>query len=115
MILEPPTGTVTFLFTDIEGSTKLWEKNPEAMQAALARHDEILRGAIESNLDFTSRRWGMPSAPPSPPPQGPYGLPSRLSKPCTPEAETKRAGCAFGWPYTPALPKNVMVTTSALP
>ena len=34
-----PTGTVTFLFTDIEGSTRLWEQHPEAMQHALARHD----------------------------------------------------------------------------
>jgi predicted ATPase/class 3 adenylate cyclase len=39
----------TFLFTDIEGSTQLWERNPEAMQAALARHDSILRQAIESH------------------------------------------------------------------
>jgi predicted ATPase/class 3 adenylate cyclase len=39
---------VTFLFTDIEGSTQLWEKHPEAMQDALARHDLILRDAIES-------------------------------------------------------------------
>ena len=38
-----PTGTVTFLFTDIEGSTKLWEKSSEAMQRVLVRHDEILR------------------------------------------------------------------------
>jgi class 3 adenylate cyclase len=45
-VSSPPTGTVTFLFTDIEGSTKLWERYPEAMQTALARHDEILRGAI---------------------------------------------------------------------
>ena len=44
-----PTGTVTFLFTDIEGSTQLWEKSPEAMKAALAGHDAILRAAIESN------------------------------------------------------------------
>ena len=44
-----PTGTVTFLFTDIEGSTQLWEKHPEAMKAALAKHDSILREAIESN------------------------------------------------------------------
>jgi predicted ATPase/class 3 adenylate cyclase len=34
-----PTGTVTFLFTDIEGSTRLWEQHPRAMEAALARHD----------------------------------------------------------------------------
>ncbi|HEX9016290.1 MAG TPA: adenylate/guanylate cyclase domain-containing protein, partial [Chloroflexota bacterium] len=44
-----PTGVVTFLFTDIEGSTRLWERFPEAMKASLARHDAILRGAIESH------------------------------------------------------------------
>jgi len=41
-----PTGTVTFLFTDIEGSSQLWERYPEAMKAALARHDALLRDAI---------------------------------------------------------------------
>ena len=44
-----PTGTVTFLFTDIEGSTIRWEQHREAMQAALARHDAILRQAIEGH------------------------------------------------------------------
>src|SRR5581483_4908293 len=44
-----PTGTVTFLFTDIEGSTRLWEEHPDAMQGALAHHDEIIRGSVESN------------------------------------------------------------------
>ena len=43
-----PSGTVTFLFTDIEGSTRLWLDHPEAMVAALARHDAILRESIES-------------------------------------------------------------------
>ncbi|HXY95125.1 MAG TPA: adenylate/guanylate cyclase domain-containing protein [Acidimicrobiia bacterium] len=46
---ELPTGTVTFLFTDLEGSTRLWEEHPDAMQAALARHDEILRDAIATH------------------------------------------------------------------
>jgi class 3 adenylate cyclase len=46
-MVELPTGTVTFLFTDLEGSTRLWEEHPEAMRAALARHDEILRDAVE--------------------------------------------------------------------
>jgi predicted ATPase/class 3 adenylate cyclase len=40
------TGTVTFLFTDIEGSTRLWEQQPEAMATALARHDALLREVI---------------------------------------------------------------------
>jgi predicted ATPase/class 3 adenylate cyclase len=44
-----PSGTVTFLFTDIEGSTQLWEKHPEEMKAVLAKHDSILKEAIESN------------------------------------------------------------------
>jgi class 3 adenylate cyclase len=45
-VASPPTGTLTFLFTDIEGSTRLWEHDAPAMQAALARHDELLRRAI---------------------------------------------------------------------
>src|SRR5512141_3018392 len=49
---ELPSGTVTFLFTDIEGSTKLWQEQPEAMASAHARHDEILRTAIESNHGY---------------------------------------------------------------
>ena len=44
-----PTRTVTFLFTDIEGSTKLWEQHPDSMRAALAGHDALLRNAIETN------------------------------------------------------------------
>jgi len=46
---EIPTGTVTFLFTDIEGSTKLAREYPETWEASRARHHVILRGAIESN------------------------------------------------------------------
>ena len=45
---EPPTGTVTFLFTDIEGSTQLWEQAPDAMRPALACHDALLRRSIET-------------------------------------------------------------------
>ena len=43
-----PTGVVSFLLTDIEGSTRLWEDHPADMEVALARHDEILRHEIES-------------------------------------------------------------------
>jgi predicted ATPase/class 3 adenylate cyclase len=45
-MVELPSGTVTFLFTDIEGSTALWEHQPEAMRAALARHDLLIRAVI---------------------------------------------------------------------
>src|SRR6266496_4032154 len=44
-----PTGTVTFLFTDIEGSTPLWEGEPDQMRLALARHDAILRTTIANH------------------------------------------------------------------
>ena len=44
---ELPTGTVTFLFTDLEGSTRLWEEHSDGMRDALALHDEILRDAVE--------------------------------------------------------------------
>ena len=44
-----PTGTVTFLFTDIADSTRLWDLYPEAMKAALAKHDSILQEAIAAN------------------------------------------------------------------
>ena len=43
------SGAVTFLFTDIEGSTRMWERLPEAMKPALARHDAILREAVATH------------------------------------------------------------------
>ena len=44
-----PAGTVTFIFTDIEGSATLWERFPDAMQTALSRHDAILKTTIAQN------------------------------------------------------------------
>jgi class 3 adenylate cyclase len=41
--------SITFLFTDIQGSTRLWESRADAMNAALAHHEALLRGAIESH------------------------------------------------------------------
>jgi len=43
---EAPSGTVTFLFTDLEGSTRLGEEHPDAMQGPLARHGASVRNAI---------------------------------------------------------------------
>jgi len=53
-----PTGTVTFLFTDIEGSTRLWQSYPAEMQKALRRHDEILRNVIEANNGYVFKTVG---------------------------------------------------------
>lgn len=47
--LNLPSGIVTFLFTDIEGSSTLWERDPEGMKASLARHDAILHASVVSN------------------------------------------------------------------
>ena len=45
---EPPTGEVTFLFTDIEGSTLLWDQWPDMMEAALAEHDQRVRAIVDA-------------------------------------------------------------------
>jgi class 3 adenylate cyclase len=57
-MVHPPTGTVTFLFTDIEGSTKLWENSPTGMHTALTRHDTVLREAIEGHGGFVFKTVG---------------------------------------------------------
>jgi len=52
MISDLPNGTVCFLFTDIEDSTKLWQERPEEMAQAHALHDQILRETIETNRGY---------------------------------------------------------------
>jgi class 3 adenylate cyclase len=60
-VAELPTGTVTFLFTDIEGSTRRWEDHPDAMGKALSRHDSILEEAVEAHrgVVFSKKGDGM--------------------------------------------------------
>ena len=53
-----PTGTVTLLFTDIEGSTRLWEAHATAMRAALARHDTLLRYCIDDHNGHVFKTGG---------------------------------------------------------
>lgn len=53
-----PTGTVTFLFTGVEGSTESWETHPRAMQMALARHEAIIRNAIQDNGGYAYKLVG---------------------------------------------------------
>jgi TolB-like protein/class 3 adenylate cyclase len=54
----PPSGTVTLLFTDIEGSTRLWETQQPAMRAALTRHDALLRNAVRSHRGHVFKTMG---------------------------------------------------------
>ncbi|HEX3672524.1 MAG TPA: adenylate/guanylate cyclase domain-containing protein [Candidatus Cybelea sp.] len=53
-----PTGTVTFLFSDIEGSTQRWERDSAAMSAALKRHDAVMREAIEAHDGYVFKVMG---------------------------------------------------------
>jgi class 3 adenylate cyclase len=53
-----PSGTVTLLFTDVEGSTRLWDAERDAMAAALRRHDEILRDAIQQAGGYVFKTVG---------------------------------------------------------
>jgi class 3 adenylate cyclase len=56
--MSAPAGTVTFLFTDIEGSTERWERQRESMSAALERHNAILYGAIEAHGGHVFKTMG---------------------------------------------------------
>jgi len=53
-----PSGTVTLLFTDVEGSTQLWDSERDAMGTALRRHDEIMRNAIEQTGGYVFKTGG---------------------------------------------------------
>ncbi len=51
-------AVTTFLFTDIEGSTRLWEQEPERMRPALARHDAVVRAAVEKHAGRVVKMTG---------------------------------------------------------
>jgi class 3 adenylate cyclase len=55
---ERPTGTVTFLFTDVEGSTQLWERHGAWMDAAHQRHEAILRSTIAAHGGWAYKQVG---------------------------------------------------------
>ena len=56
--MEAQSAVTTFLFTDIEGSSRLWEQHPEAMRPALARHDALVRDAVEGNRGVVVKTTG---------------------------------------------------------
>jgi class 3 adenylate cyclase len=58
MTAVAPSGVVTFLFTDVEGSTRRWEEDAGAMRKALAAHDDVLRSAIEAHGGWLFKHTG---------------------------------------------------------
>jgi len=56
--MPAPSGVVTFLFTDVEGSTRRWEADAAAMRVALAAHDDVLRAAIETHGGWLFKNTG---------------------------------------------------------
>src|ERR1700722_8249097 len=56
--MAAPSGVVTFLFTDVEGSTRRWESDADGMRIALAAHDETLRSAIEAHGGWLFKHTG---------------------------------------------------------
>ena len=55
---QAPTGTVTLVFTDIQGSTRLWEHDADMMQATLALHDSTMRGLLEPHHGYEVKTEG---------------------------------------------------------
>jgi class 3 adenylate cyclase len=75
--VELPQGTVTFLLTDVEGSTRLWEQDREAMRAAVVRYDAIVAAIVHAG-----RNWRRPPPAAASPPTGSAGRrPTLLSLP----------------------------------
>src|SRR3954470_24908754 len=58
MGVRPPSGTVSFLFTDIVGSTELWERAPDVMRDAAARHHALLHAAIDEHDGYVFATGG---------------------------------------------------------
>src|ERR1700675_4543715 len=58
MTTQPPSGTVTFLFTDIEGSTRMWEDATEEMRDLVAERDARFRASIEANDGYVVKGTG---------------------------------------------------------
>jgi class 3 adenylate cyclase len=58
MTAAAQSGVVTFLFTDVEGSTRRWENDADEMRAAMATHDNMLREAIEAHGGWLFKHTG---------------------------------------------------------
>ncbi len=58
MSMAAPSGVVTFLFTDIEGSTRRWEADADGMRAALVAHDDLMRETVDAHSGWLFKHTG---------------------------------------------------------
>ena len=91
-----PTGTVTFLFTDIESSTKLWEQHPDSMTAALACHDALAAALIEQHRGTLVKQRGEGDSL--------FAVFSRTVDAVAAATEMQRALCSETWPIPDRTP-----------
>ena len=91
------------MFTDVEGSTRRWEADADAMRIALAAHDEVLRSAIEAHGGFLFKHTGDGVCAASPR----RDLLWTLQWP-----RSGRWSCRCGWVWRPGKPSCVTATTS---
>src|SRR6266480_2778448 len=106
-----PVGTVTFLFTDVEGSTRAWEAFPAETQTALKRHDEIVAGKIEApNVhSFLSVAKVIASLQFSAVPMMPSQPPSRFSVSCAHKRGRLTCRYVSAWQFTLVKPALIIV------
>jgi class 3 adenylate cyclase len=98
-----PSGVVTFLLTDVVGSTRLWEASPATMTVALARHDELLREAVESNGGVLLKSKGEGDST--------FSVFARASAAVAAASDAQRAIAREAWPETAAIRVRMAVHT----
>ena len=99
---EYPSGTVAFLFTDIEGSTKRWERDSAAMWAAVERHIALLRAAIAAHdgVHFKTIGDAVQAAFPTVPKAVAAAIAAQVH--CVRKTGAISGPCACGWRFMPA-------------
>src|SRR5215216_4244847 len=97
-----PSGTITFLFTDIEGSTRLLDKMGDQYAVALSEHHEILRTAIQNGMGMKWTHRATRSLSLSRVPSMPCNVPLKHSARSPLISGTRANNCACAWVYTPA-------------
>ncbi len=110
---DHPTGTVTFLFTDVEASTQRWEQHRAWMEQAHARHEAILRAAIAAQGGWAYKQIGdaFQAAFQTAPAALTAAVAAQRALAAEPWGIRARSPCA--WACTPAPPRSGRTTTSA--